>query len=520
MNQSKVDVAIIGSGHNALVAACLLAKQNLSVKILEAKPVMGGATRTEYPFAKAPELGTSTASYLLGLMPPEIIEATGAKIEVIRRDPHYFLPTRDGRYLLFGSDQEELKSQFLKFFSEKDWQAHLALQDELQKLREDVGSTWLREPDSIELTAKKYVRPELQKVFIDLCRRPVDDYLARFGFESELLVAMYAVTDAFSGLNASFGMPGTGMNFLVHNMCRLPQADGTWMVAKGGMGSVAKAFWTEAQAFGASLELNWKVSRLIKQGSRIVGVANDKGEEVRAETVLVGADPYSLLECLDESEWPEDFKAFLSSRKRNGTTMKVNLALKSLPEFKCLKENRGQHKGTIHLLPPEENLISRIRKSYDEVSQGRLSPEPTIEWYIHTPVDPSLQDSKGHHNSAFFVQWVPYELSEGRWEEKEEAYVERLFEIAEEFAPGFRDCVVDTFVLTPPKIESHLGIKYGHIHHIDNCYGFSDRLPYQLPFESLYSCSAACHPAGSVIGSAGFIAAKKILRDLGKEAAA
>lgn len=44
--------------------------------------------------------------------------------------------------------------------------------------------------------------------------------------------AMYAVTDGFSGLNGSWDTPGTGMNFLVHNMCRLPGADGTWMVVE------------------------------------------------------------------------------------------------------------------------------------------------------------------------------------------------------------------------------------------------------------------------------------------------
>ena len=55
-------------------------------------------------------------------------------------------------------------------------------------------------------------------MFIDLCRGPVSAYLARFGFRSDLLQAMYAVTDGFSGLSGGWDSPGTGLNFLAHNM--------------------------------------------------------------------------------------------------------------------------------------------------------------------------------------------------------------------------------------------------------------------------------------------------------------
>jgi hypothetical protein len=57
-------------------------------------------------------------------MPPEILQIMGARIKLIRRDPHYFLPTTGARYLLFGSDRSSLREQFLQFFSEKDWQAN------------------------------------------------------------------------------------------------------------------------------------------------------------------------------------------------------------------------------------------------------------------------------------------------------------------------------------------------------------------------------------------------------------
>ncbi len=75
--------------------------------------------------------------------------------------------------------------------------------------------------------------------------------------------------------------------------------------------------------------------------------------------------------------------------------------------------------------------------------------------------------------------------------------------------------MVDTFALPPPKIESHFGISRGHIHHVDNSFGFDQRFPYRTPLGGLYSASAGCHPAGSVIGCAGHNAAACVVRDLG-----
>ena len=73
--------------------------------------------------------------------------------------------------------------------------------------------------------------------------------------------AMYAVTDGFSGLNGDWDTPGTGMNFLVHNMCRLPGSDGTWMIVKGGMGTVTATLAAAARAAGREIETGHAVQR-------------------------------------------------------------------------------------------------------------------------------------------------------------------------------------------------------------------------------------------------------------------
>ena len=206
MNKA-VDVIIVGGGHNGLVSAILLARTGLKVVVLEEKDIVGGAAKTEFPFTKVPNLGTSTGAYLLGVMPPELIKTLGIELPLLRRDPHYFLPTTGKGYLLFGSDREAMRNQFISFFSEDDWLANKALTEEIEKIRDDIAPTWLEEPYSIEETADRYVRPELRKVFIDLCRKPVGEYIDRFGFKSDLVKAMYAVTDGFSGLFGSWETP-------------------------------------------------------------------------------------------------------------------------------------------------------------------------------------------------------------------------------------------------------------------------------------------------------------------------
>jgi phytoene dehydrogenase-like protein len=513
---SRADVVIIGAGHNGLVSAVLLARAGLDVMVLEEAGVLGGATRTERPFAKVPGLGQSTGSYLLGLMPPELLRTLDVDIPVLRRDPHYFLPTPGGvgaPYLLFGTDRAATRAQMERFFSPRDVAADEAMQVEIAALRADLAPAWLREPGSVEQTADRYIRPQLQSTFINLVRGSVADYLARFGFKSELLMSMYAVTDGLSGLNAGPDDPGTGHNFLVHNMCRLPGADGTWMIAEGGMGTVSRTFADAARAAGASLFTDAPVTAVTVSQGAATGVVLADGRSVEARVVLGACDPYRLMSLLPEGALPPALTDRMAAVRRPGTTLKVNLALRDLPRFSCLPEDAASPFGsTIHLLPGAS--LAALREMWAEVQAGRLPAEPTIEWYVHTTVDPSLQDPEGHHSSALFVQSVPYDLAGTTWDAELPGYVDRLLALVDRYAPGTSSLVVDTMPLSPPGIEKHFGITGGHIHHVDNTVSFNDRMPYATGLDGLYAGSAGAHPAGSVIGAAGHNAAQRILRDL------
>ncbi|SDY53657.1 Phytoene dehydrogenase-related protein [Micromonospora pattaloongensis] len=525
----RADVVIVGAGHNGLVSAVLLARAGLDVVVLERAETIGGATRTERPFPNVPGLRHSTGSYLLGLMPPELIRTLDVEIPVLRRDPHYFLPTPGGAgspYLLFGSDRAATRSQMASFFSPADVGADDAMQAELAALREDLAPAWLAEPLSAEETAERYVRPALRQHFVDLVRGSVADYLARFEFRSELLVSMYAVTDGLSGLNAGPDDPGTGHNFLVHNMCRLPGADGTWMIAAGGMGTVSRTFADAARAAGAKIFTGAPVTSITLDGGAASGVELADGRAVAASVVLGACDPYRLMELMPDGALPAPLTERMTAVRRPGATLKLNLALTGLPRFSCLPADAPSPFGsTIHLLPGSASLVgggtgespmAALRAMWADVRAGRLPAEPTIEWYLHTTVDPSLRDEAGHHSSALFVQSVPYALADTTWEAALPGYVARLLEICERYAPGTAELVADAVPLAPPGIEAHFGITGGHIHHVDNTVSFTDRMPYATGVDGVYAGSAGCHPAGSVIGAPGHNAARRILRDLGR----
>jgi phytoene dehydrogenase-like protein len=521
----RADVAIIGAGHNGLVAAVLLARAGLSVVVLEAADVIGGAARTEQPFRKVPELRQSTGSYLLGLMPPELLRTLDLRLPLRRRQPHYFLPTPGpvgSPYLLCGDDPAATRASLAEMFSPADADADAAMATELAALREDLAPAWLAEPLPAEQTADRYVRPALRQVFLDLVRGPVTDYLARFGFGSELLVAMYAVTDGLTGVHAGPDDPGTGHNFLVHNMCRLPGADGTWMIVEGGMGTVTRTLAGAARAAGATILPATPVTAVRLAGGAVTAVALGDGRELAAPVVLGACDPYRLIDLTPDGALPAGLTARMAAVRRTGTTLKVNLALRDLPRFSCLPDGAPSPFGsTVHLLPGSDGAVApmaALRRMWDQVRAGELPAEPTIEWYVHTTVDPSLRDPAGHHSSALFVQSVPYAPAGSSWAAELDSYLARLLAICDRYAPGTSDLVADAMPLPPDRIESHFGITGGHIHHVDNTVSFTDRMPYATGVAGLYAGAAGCHPAGSVIGAAGHNAARRILADLGRAA--
>src|SRR5438874_9441941 len=107
----KYDAIVIGAGHNGLVTACYLAKARWRVLVLERRHIVGGACVTEEVF---PGYRVSTAAYLVSLLQEKVVRELDLRrfgYEVLPKDPAYFAPYLDGRYLFMYADQRRTCAQ-------------------------------------------------------------------------------------------------------------------------------------------------------------------------------------------------------------------------------------------------------------------------------------------------------------------------------------------------------------------------------------------------------------------------
>lgn len=515
----RYDVIVAGLGHNGLTTLALLARAGLKVLGLEARSTPGGACKTTESFAKVPGQKVSRFAYLYGLTPPEMEEALEINVPKLRRDPWYFVPGLDGKYLLSGSDQQAMKGLFDTFYTEKDWKAHCAMQELLEQIRSFVYPAWLETPLSVEDTAAKYLPERLRRQFINLCRGSVGDFLSQFDWETESLPVMYATTDGFTSAYGTWNSPGTGANFLAHNMCRL-NSDGTWMIVRGGMGTLTRLIAQKAIECGAKIWTDAPVRSVLHEGGVTKGVVLENGTTVRAPVVVCGCDPYRIRDMVGADSVPGDFRARLAEyAKYPGSSMKINLALRRHPDFSCLPEDKGQFVTTTHILPAVPDLVKTVIRSFEQARDGMLPDWPLVELMFHSKLDPSICGTQGYQTAGIFCQWVPNKFADGSsWSANETRAVERVFEICGLYAPGFRDLVLDYDVLTPQSIETEVGITNGHICMVDHKFFGAERVPFRWPgLQGLYTGSAACHPGGGVTCCPGAGVANVVLGDLGRK---
>src|SRR3984893_12763889 len=94
------DVVIMGAGHNGLTCASYVGMAGLKVKVLERRPIVGGAAVTE---EFCPGFRNSVAAYTVSLLNPKIItdlRLFDHGLKIVERRAQHFLPTPDGRYHL------------------------------------------------------------------------------------------------------------------------------------------------------------------------------------------------------------------------------------------------------------------------------------------------------------------------------------------------------------------------------------------------------------------------------------
>jgi phytoene dehydrogenase-like protein len=254
----------------------------------------------------------------------------------------------------------------------------------------------------------------------------------------------------------------------------------------------------------------------IKEG-RTRGVVLEDGTEIRSRIVLSNADPKrTFLKMMSPNELPTEFVQAVSGIKMDGPCAKVNLALAEEPRFTGTSANAAPLERTFYTLVPSLEFAERC---YDIAKFGEIPEELWVDCVVSSNADDSLAP-KDKHILTCFVQYVPYKLRQGTWDDNRELLGDRVVKKIAEYAPNVPNAIIARQVLTPLDLERTYGLTEGNIFHgdlrLDQLFfmrpvaGWSQ---YRTPIEALYLCGAGAHPGGGVTGAPGRNAAHQVLRD-------
>jgi phytoene dehydrogenase-like protein len=526
------DVIVIGGGHNGLVNAAYLAKAGKKVLVLERRHVLGGAAVTEEII---PGFLFSECSYVVSLLRPEIIRELDLPrhgLEILPLDGT-FSPMPDGNHLWRMNDHAKSIRE-IRRHSRVDAEAY----DEFSKMMtpmcrfvKPMLSMVPPDPTTLNPRDLKQLHFLMQRfrelssderyTLIQLMTMSSADFLDQW-FETDVLKA----TMSASGIIGTFlgiRSPGTAYVLLHHYMGEIDGAFRSWGFSRGGTGAISNAIAAAAREAGVEIRTKAPVGKILVKEGRAAGVVLQSGEEITANVISSSVDPHLTFEkFLEPSELPADFLEGVRRYKFRGSSGKVNIALDALPEFKSLPGDGAHLRGAISISPSMEYM----ERAYDDAKYGHYSRRPYIDMVIPSLTDPSVAPP-GKHVLSCFVQYAPYKLAEGTWDDQREAFGDNVIDTIAEYAPNIKDIIVGRQILTPLDLEREFGLTQGNI--------FQGELSleqlfflrpvagwayYRTPVDNLYMCGSATHPGGGIMGANGRIASQVILKEWKKPAAA
>jgi phytoene dehydrogenase-like protein len=528
----RYDVIVIGGGHNGLVNAAYLAKAGKKVVVLERRHVLGGAAVTEQII---PGFLFSECSYVVSLLRPEIIRELDLPrhgLEILPLDGT-FSPMLNGDYLWRMNDHARTQRE-IRRHSRLDAEAY----DEFSKtmtpmcrfvkpllsmIPPDPTTLHPRDLKQLHFLVQRFrsLSSDERYTLVQLMTMSAADFLDQW-FETDVLKA----TMSASGIIGTFlgiRSPGTAYVLLHHYMGEIDGAFRSWGFSRGGTGAISNAIAAAAREAGAEIRTEAPVDKILVRDGRAAGVALKSGEEISATVISSSVDPHLTFEkFLETTELPGEFLESVRRYKFRGSSGKVNLALDALPDFKCLPGPGAHLRGAISISPS----IEYMERAYDDAKYGQFSRRPYIDMVIPSLTDPSVAPP-GKHVLSCFVQYAPYKLAKGTWDDQREAFGDTVINTIAEQAPNIKKIIVGRQVLTPLDLEREFGLTQGNIFQgelsLEQLF-FLRPVPgwayYRTPIDNLYMCGSATHPGGGIMGAPGRIASQVILKDWQKMTAA
>lgn len=516
------DAIVIGAGHNGLVTAAFLARAGNRVLVLERRENIGGAAGTEEIY---PGFYFNTGAHNAGLFRTEIIKALDLDLDFIEGPAILTALKTDGPALTIWRDPTETAHE-LRDLSSADADAYIEFSEYVSRLVEVLDGMMLQTPPDLSNLKIKALFPWLKlalkvrrmgrRGMMELMRvlpMSITDLLDNW-FESDLLkgaLGTRGIIGTMQGPRAS----GTALMYFYGLLGSIGNGVQALRFMRGGMGRLPAALASVAKHHGAVIQTGAGVERILIDQGVARGVALASGEEIRATTIVSSAEPrHTLFELVGAHHLPVRIVRRLKNLRLRGSTARVNLALRAMPRFTGIADDSGRLSGHILVAPS----LDYLEHAYDDAKYGKISAQPTLDILIPTILDPSLAPD-GRHVMTINVQYAPYDLRDGDWDQQKEILGERVMQLLAKYAPGIRDLVLHKQVITPLDLERDFGMTEGSIFHgqmaMDQMLfmrpvaGMSG---YQTPIENLFLCGAGTHPGGGVTGAPGYNAAREILR--------
>ena len=499
---TNFDVAIIGGGHNGLVAATYLAKAGKSVVILEANAEVGGATTSVRAFPEYDAM-LSRYSYLISLLPDQIVSDLGLNFERISRTVSSYSPySRNGKDSgLYVARQWDKATE--DSFKELDptgaeWVAWQDFYNEIAEFAVKIAPSMLH-----PLKSRSELKAEINmpKVWDYLMERPIGEEIeARF---KDDLVRGVILTDALIGTFASAYEMQANICFLYH---LIGNGTGEWKVPRGGMGALVKELVRVATTAGVEIRVNSKVSSVTTTADHATLTLED-GTSITSSYVLSNAAP-QVLARLRGTKAPASLE---------GSQMKINILLKSLPQLKSGIDPRLAFAGTFHAY----ESFAQCESTFADAKAGTMPGMLPIEMYCHTLTDPSILSAElqeqGYQTLTLFGLHTPAALFDANNEEAKAAALKAaLASLNQYLIEPIENVIAAIEVKSPLDIEGDVGLPRGNIFHKDLSFPFREdnqqtRWGVETDDPRIFICGAGAIRGGGVSGIPGHNAAMAVL---------
>ena len=506
---SQHEVVIVGGGHNGLVAACYLAKAGKKVLVLEANKQVGGASTSEYVFAG---LGAklSRYSYLVSLLPDQIITDLGLNFKTISRKVSSYTPYQNmdedsGLLVNRVWDESNRESFFQLTKSNNESDAWLKFYDQVSQLAKVIAPTLLKPLPTMGELKRQLNDDQIWKIMIEQSLgKTLDEY-----FKNDLVKGV-VLTDGLIGTFTSAYEMQTNICFLYH---LIGNGTGEWKVPQGGMGALVSELENKAISLGVEIKVNSKVKSINAEPNQ-VSVELENGQNYQGRYLLSNVAPQVLAKLQGE----------LVPDSLEGSQVKINMLLKSLPKFKSGVSASDAFVGTLHI----NESFAQLERAYQQAKAGSLPDELPLEMYCHSLSDNSILsdelNQQGFHTLTIFALHTPAKLFDSDPEKVKEIAKQKALSALNQYLvdPIEDHLAIDANgklcieVKSPIDLENEINLPRGNIFHKDLSMPFKDddstiKWGVETNHPRVFLCGAGAIRGGGVSGIPGHNAAMAIL---------